>query len=111
MKNSEAILTTPGTMKIFPSEVPKPRDNEVLIEVEYVGICGSDVHGFEFGPLIPPKDPQQKIGLGHEYGGVVVRVGSNVTDFKPGDRVCGAWCARRNMSSLSRELLQYLPGC
>ncbi|MCH3942406.1 MAG: alcohol dehydrogenase catalytic domain-containing protein [Atopobiaceae bacterium] len=88
MKNSEAILTTPGTMKIFPSAVPEPKDDEVLIEVEYVGICGSDVHGFQFGPFIPPKDPNTKIGLGHEFGGRVVSVGSEVTDFKPGDRVC-----------------------
>ncbi|WP_181959073.1 alcohol dehydrogenase catalytic domain-containing protein, partial [Klebsiella pneumoniae] len=55
--------------------------------VEYVGICGSDVHGFESGPFIPPKDPNQEIGLGHECAGTVVAVGSRVSKFKPGDRV------------------------
>ena len=50
-------------------------------------MCGSDIHGFEFGPFIPPKDPNQKIGLGHEVAGEVVKVGANVTKFKPGDKV------------------------
>lgn len=88
MKNSKAILKVPGTMEIRPAEVPEPKDDEVLIKVEYVGICGSDVHGFESGPFIPPKDPNQEIGLGHECAGTVVKIGSKVTKFKPGDRVC-----------------------
>ena len=88
MKNTKAILKVPGTMEIRPAEVPVPKEDEVLIKVEYVGICGSDVHGFESGPFIPPKDPNQEIGLGHECAGTVVEVGSKVTKFKPGDRVC-----------------------
>ncbi|EEY9444476.1 alcohol dehydrogenase catalytic domain-containing protein, partial [Escherichia coli] len=56
MKNSKAILQVPGTMKIISAEIPVPKEDEVLIKVEYVGICGSDVHGFESGPFIPPKD-------------------------------------------------------
>lgn len=52
-----------------------------------MGICGSDIHGFESGPFIPPKDPNQKIGLGHECGGTVVGVGSKVKKIKVGDRV------------------------
>ena len=55
MKNSKAILQVPGTMKIISAEIPVPKEDEVLIKVEYVGICGSDVHGFESGPFIPPK--------------------------------------------------------
>lgn len=87
MKNSKAILKTPGTMKIIAADIPVPKEHEVLIKVEYVGICGSDVHGFESGPFIPPKDPNQEIGLGHECAGTVVAVGSRVSKFKPGDRV------------------------
>ncbi len=87
MKNTKAILVTPGTMKIIAADVPVPKEHEVLIKVEYVGICGSDVHGFESGPFIPPKDPNQEIGLGHECAGTVVAVGKGVTKFKPGDRV------------------------
>lgn len=66
MKNTEAILITPGKMEIKDAPVPVPRDDEVLLKVEYVGMCGSDIHGFANGPFIPPKDPNQKIGLGHE---------------------------------------------
>ncbi|MCW2477287.1 MULTISPECIES: NAD(P)-dependent alcohol dehydrogenase [unclassified Symbiopectobacterium] len=87
MKNSKAVLKTPGTMNIIPAAVPTPKDDEVLINVEYVGICGSDVHGFESGPFIPPKDPNQEIGLGHECAGTVAAVGSKVKKFKIGDRV------------------------
>ncbi len=68
--------------------MPKPGRGEVLIQVDTVGICGSDVHSFESGPFIPPKDPNQKIGLGHECAGTVVSVGEGVGDFKAGDRVC-----------------------
>lgn len=88
MKNTEVILVVPGTTKITDAPVPVPKADEVLIRVEYVGICGSDVHSFESGPFIPPSDPDQKIGLGHECAGTVVSVGTDVTRFKPGDRVC-----------------------
>jgi L-iditol 2-dehydrogenase len=88
LKNTEAILVVPGTMEIKESLIPTPKDDEVLIKVNYVGICGSDVHGFESGPFIPPLDPNQKIGLGHECAGEVVEIGSKVTKFKIGDRVC-----------------------
>lgn len=88
MKNTEAILVIPGTMEIKEAKVPVPKDDEVLIKVEYVGICGSDVHGFESGPFIPPSDPNQKIGLGHECAGEVVGIGTKVTKFKIGDKVC-----------------------
>jgi L-iditol 2-dehydrogenase len=87
MNNTKAILSVPGTMTIIPAEVPTPKDDEVLLKVEYVGICGSDVHGFESGPFIPPKDPNQEIGLGHECAGTVVGVGAKVKKFKIGDKV------------------------
>ena len=87
MKNSEAILVTPKHFEIQECPMPEPKDNEILMKVEYVGMCGSDIHGFEFGPFIPPKDPNQKIGLGHEVAGEVVKGGANVTKFKPGDKV------------------------
>ena len=86
MKNSEAILVTPKHFEIQECPVPEPKDHEILMKVEYVGMCGSDIHGFEFGPFIPPKDPNQKIGLGHEVAGEVVKIGAKVTKFKVGDK-------------------------
>ena len=65
-------------------ERPKPeiKDDEVLLKVEYCGICGSDVHGYLNGIMVP-------IGtvMGHECCGVVAEVGKSVQRFKPGDRV------------------------
>lgn len=87
MNNIKAILKTPGTMKIISAAMPVPKNDEVMIKVEYVGICGSDVHGFESGPFIPPKDPDQEIGLGHECAGTVVAIGDNVSRFNVGDKV------------------------
>ena len=87
MKISEAILVSRMQFEIQECPVPEPKDHEILMKVEYVGMCGSDIHGFEFGPFIPPKDPNQKIGLGHEVAGEVVKVGSKVTRFKAGDKV------------------------
>lgn len=87
MKNTEAILVVPGTMEIKEVPMPVPKNDEVLIKIEYVGVCGSDVHGFESGPFIPPKDPNQKIGLGHECAGEVVAIGDKVTNIKVGDKV------------------------
>ena len=87
MQNSEAILVTPKQFVIQNCPMPEPKEDEILMKVEYVGMCGSDIHGFEFGPFIPPKDPNQKIGLGHEVAGKVVGVGEKVTKFKIGDKV------------------------
>lgn len=80
-------MIRPKHFEIRECEKPVPKENEILMKVEYVGMCGSDIHGFEFGPFIPPKDPNQKIGLGHEVSGVVEAIGSKVTKFKVGDRV------------------------
>jgi len=87
MRNTEAILVTPGTMKIMAAVMPVPGEDEVVVQVACVGICGSDVHGFQYGPFIPPPDPDRKIGLGHEFSGTVTAVGKNVKKFKTGDRV------------------------
>lgn len=87
MKNTEAILVTPGTIEIQETAIPVPKEDEILLKVEYVGICGSDIHVFESGPFIPPKDQNTKIGLGHECAGTVVGVGKKVKNFTVGDKV------------------------
>jgi threonine dehydrogenase-like Zn-dependent dehydrogenase len=65
-------------------EKPKPviQSGEVLVKVEYCGICGSDVHGYLKGIVIP-------IGtvMGHEFGGIVAEVGKKIYGVQPGDRV------------------------
>lgn len=83
----KAILKEPGTMVIEDCERPQPRSDEVVVKIARVGMCGSDIHGFKFGPYIPPQ-PGQIVGLGHEPSGVVAEVGADVTHLKVGDRVC-----------------------
>jgi D-xylulose reductase len=62
-----------------------PRD--VKIRIHTVGICGSDVHYFQHGS-IGPFVVNEPMVLGHEASGTVVEVGAEVTNLKPGDRVC-----------------------
>ncbi len=62
-----------------------PRD--VRIRIGRVGICGSDVHYYTHG-RIGPFVVNAPMVLGHEAAGVVVEAGSEVTNLKPGDRVC-----------------------
>ncbi|QWT18083.1 NAD(P)-dependent alcohol dehydrogenase [Collinsella sp. zg1085] len=87
MKNSKGVLVKPLQFDIYEAPMPEPGPKEILLKVEYVGLCGSDIHGFEFGPYIPPKDPNQEIGLGHEVAGEVAAIGQDVTRFKVGDKV------------------------
>jgi L-iditol 2-dehydrogenase len=61
-------------------------EEEVLVKVMAVGICGSDIHFYEHG-RIGRKAVTYPFVLGHESAGVVVKVGKNVTSFKKGDRV------------------------
>ena len=72
-------------------EVKPLRDDQVLIEVECVGVCGSDVHYFHdgrCGTFLVEKDRDIPFMLGHECSGTIVEVGKNVTNVKVGDRVC-----------------------
>lgn len=81
-----AVMNGIGKMGYVEREVPQPADNEVLVKLEYVGICGSDMHYYETGRIgdYVVKPP---FVLGHEPGGVVVEVGKDVKHLKIGDRV------------------------
>ena len=77
-------------------EVPRPEigknpfsPHDVLIEVAYCGICGSDVHKWKDTDRRGLKGPSKPVVSGHEMSGIVVEAGPAVTDFKPGDRVVG----------------------
>ncbi|RKX89728.1 MAG: NAD(P)-dependent alcohol dehydrogenase [Spirochaetes bacterium] len=61
--------------------------NDVRIRMKRVGICGSDVHFYEFG-RIGPFVVQSPMILGHEGSGEVIAVGENVSNLRIGDRVC-----------------------
>ena len=81
-----AVMLGIGKMGYEERPIPVPKDDEVLVKLEYVGICGSDMHYYENGRIgnYIVKPP---FVLGHEPGGTVVEVGKNVTHLKVGDRV------------------------
>ena len=85
-KMKVAVMLGIGKMGFEERDIPQPKDDEVLVKLEYVGICGSDLHYYESGAIgdYVVKPP---FVLGHEPGGTVVEVGKNVTHRKVGDRV------------------------
>ena len=85
-KMKVAVMTDIGKMGFVERDIPTPADNEVLVKLEYVGICGSDLHYYETG-RIGNFIVETPFVLGHEPGGTVVEVGKNVKHLKVGDRV------------------------
>ncbi len=75
-----------GKMGFEERPVPTPKDNEALVKLEYVGVCGSDIHYYESG-RISDFIVEPPFVLGHEAAGTVVAVGKDVKNIKPGDRV------------------------
>jgi L-iditol 2-dehydrogenase len=74
-----------GNVAVRDVPVPEPAPEELLIQIKYCGICGTDLHIYadEF-----PNDPP--VIMGHEYCGTVVEVGSAVAeDWAVGERVVG----------------------
>jgi (R,R)-butanediol dehydrogenase / meso-butanediol dehydrogenase / diacetyl reductase len=98
-------------------DAPAPAPNEVQIDVEWCGICGTDVEEYTNGPLVIPITPHPLTGLkapmiiGHEVAGRVRRTGSNSGHLKPGQLVgidgsffCGicAACLRHQFNVCER---------
>ncbi|WP_461138109.1 galactitol-1-phosphate 5-dehydrogenase [Spirosoma pomorum] len=99
------VLTEYNHFELQDVDKPTIKPNEVLVRVQAVGICGSDVHGMDgsSGRRIPP------IVMGHEASGIIAEVGSDVKDWSTGDRVTfdstvyalDDWYSRRGMYNLS----------
>ncbi|KAK1764767.1 chaperonin 10-like protein [Phialemonium atrogriseum] len=85
--NLSFILNKPHDVSYAERPLPKLQsEHDVLVAVNYTGICGSDVHYWEHGAIghFVVKDPMV---LGHESAGTVIEVGSAVTTLRPGDTV------------------------
>ncbi len=85
-KMKVAVMTDIGKMGFEQRDIPVPKDDEVLVKLEYIGICGSDLHYYEKG-RIGDYIVKPPFVLGHESGGTVIEVGKDVTHLKVGDRV------------------------
>jgi L-iditol 2-dehydrogenase len=77
------LLTEYKRMEVTEFDEPQVGPEDVLVQVEACGICGSDIHGYDgsTGRRIPP------LVMGHEAAGIVVATGENVTDLPQGTRV------------------------
>ncbi len=103
-KMKAAFLHKPGDVRIKDIDVPVPKDDEALIKIKAVGVCGSDVHYYEVGRIgdFIVTDP---LILGHECAGEVVEIGKNVKTLKIGDRVAieaGVPCRKCDFCKLGR---------
>lgn len=81
-----AVMTAARKIAFTERPVPVPRADEVLVKVDCVGICGSDLHYYAEG-RIGNFVVEPPFVLGHEASGTVVQVGEDVRQLRVGDRV------------------------
>ena len=79
-----ALMTGPGKIEMVRRETPVPGQGQALIRLEYVGVCGSDLHILEKDWGVRIHAPHV---LGHECAGTVAEVGPGVSGLAVGDRV------------------------
>ncbi|WP_270395356.1 NAD(P)-dependent alcohol dehydrogenase [Mediterraneibacter massiliensis] len=87
MVNQTAYLTEPEKFEIRESPMPVCGDDEVLVQIKHVGICGSDVMFYQEPTLGGALDVELPIVLGHECAGIIVETGKNVKHLAKGDKV------------------------
>jgi L-iditol 2-dehydrogenase len=103
-KMKAAFLYKPGDIRVHEMDIPVPKDDEALVRIKAVGVCGSDVHFYKVGRIgdFVVTDP---LILGHECAGEVVQIGENVKTLKVGDKVAieaGVPCRKCNFCRLGR---------
>ena len=88
----------PGPLSVEMRDVPVPEigEEDVLLEVRAVGVCGSDLHQYHGMQSWKVNYP---VVLGHEFAGVVARTGARVRHFHEGDRVVSETAAVLDTSS------------
>jgi threonine 3-dehydrogenase len=86
----KALVKSKAERGLWLEDIPEPAIgiNDVLIRVHYTGICGTDVHIYEWDDWAQKTIPIP-MAIGHEFVGEIVAVGSNVSDFFTGDIVSG----------------------
>ena len=85
-KMKVCVLTGKQKLEWVERDIPQPAAGELQIKLEYVGICGSDLHFYQEGQLAN-WTLDGPLALGHEPGGVVTAIGEGVTGFEIGDKV------------------------
>ena len=99
----------PYSVELREVPVPEIGQNDVLLAVQAVGVCGTDIHlayGQHTGKISYP------VILGHEFAGIIFQAGKNVHGFKEGDRVVSETAAviDENSPFVHRGLCNLDPG-
>ena len=111
----KALVKSQSAPGLWLEDVPEPSIgiNDVLIRVHLAGICGTDVHIYEWDDWAKSTIPVPMV-IGHEFVGEIVAAGSNVNDFHPGELVSGEGhvvCGRcRNCLAGRRHLCAHTRG-
>ncbi len=111
----KALVKSERAPGLWLEDIPEPQIgiNDVLIRVTHTGICGTDLHIYEWDAWAQDTIPVP-MAIGHEFVGEIVSVGSNVNDFHPGEVVSGEGhvvCGRcRNCLAGRRHLCAYTRG-
>ena len=111
----KALVKSRAEQGLWLEDVPAPQPgiNDVLIRVLMTGICGTDLHIYDWDEWAKKTIPVPLV-IGHEFVGEIVQVGSNVSDFHPGEIVSGEGhvvCGRcRNCLAGRRHLCAHTLG-
>ena len=111
----KALVKSRSEPGLWQAEVAKPvvGINDVLIRVHLTGICGTDLHIYNWDAWAQATIPVPLV-IGHEFVGEIVEVGANVNDFRPGEIVSGEGhvvCGRcRNCLAGRRHLCAHTEG-
>ncbi len=111
----KALVKSQAAPGLWLEDIPEPGlgINDVLIRVTHTGICGTDVHIYQWDDWARATIPVP-MAIGHEFVGEIVAVGSNVNDFHPGEIVSGEGhvvCGRcRNCLAGRRHLCAHTQG-
>jgi threonine 3-dehydrogenase len=111
----KALVKSKSEAGLWLQDVPEPTIgiNDLLIRVLRTGICGTDLHIYEWNAWAQRSVPIP-LAIGHEFVGKVVEIGTNVNDFRPGDIVSGEGhvvCGRcRNCMAGRRHLCAHTKG-
>ena len=79
----QQVMTNPGEIIFREVPVPEVKENQVLVKIMNIGVCGSDIHVYH------GKHPFTKypVTQGHEVSGEIIELGKNVTEFHVGQKV------------------------
>lgn len=88
MKAFVKVKPESGGVEYRDWEVPEPKPDEVLIQVAAAGLCGTDIHLYDWADnIVKEYKPVLPLVMGHEFAGSVVEAGARVDHFSKGDPV------------------------